>query len=116
MLKTRLKLKPGQRGTKKLVQKYGEQLVCVRYRYDEERRQRLKTVELVEEAVAWIPAPGPPAADVLMEVKVAWGEVELAREIKQAGGNWNRARKVWLLRYEQVVELGLQERAVGLAR
>jgi hypothetical protein len=30
-------------GTKKLVARYGERLVCVRYRYDAERRKRLET-------------------------------------------------------------------------
>jgi hypothetical protein len=46
---TRLKLKPGQKGTKALVEKYGDSLVCVRYRYDEKSRTRLKTVELIVE-------------------------------------------------------------------
>ena len=46
---TRLKLKPGQKGTKALVEKYGDALVCVRYRYDETSRTRLKTVELIVE-------------------------------------------------------------------
>lgn len=46
---TRLKLKPGQKGTKALVEKYGDALVCVRYRYDEASRTRIKTVELVVE-------------------------------------------------------------------
>jgi hypothetical protein len=32
---TRLKLKPDQKGTKLLVEKYGDSLLCVRYRYDE---------------------------------------------------------------------------------
>jgi hypothetical protein len=31
-MKTRVKLKPGQKGTKKLVERYGDALVCVRYR------------------------------------------------------------------------------------
>jgi hypothetical protein len=31
---TRLKLKPRQKGTKKLLSEYGDALVCVRYRYD----------------------------------------------------------------------------------
>jgi len=46
---TRLKLKPGQKGTKALVEKYGDDLVCVRYRYDETSRTRIKTVELIVE-------------------------------------------------------------------
>jgi hypothetical protein len=48
-MKTRLILKPGQKGTKRLTDKYGDALVCVRYRYDAELRQRLKTVELIVE-------------------------------------------------------------------
>jgi hypothetical protein len=43
----RLKLKLGQKGTKALVEKYGDDLVCIRYRYDEASRTRIKTVELV---------------------------------------------------------------------
>jgi hypothetical protein len=48
-MKTRLALRPGQNGTKKLVAKYGARLVAVRYRYDPAYRIRLKTVELIGE-------------------------------------------------------------------
>jgi hypothetical protein len=44
-MRTRLHLKPGQKGTKRLLALYGDSLVCVRYRYDAERRKRFKTVE-----------------------------------------------------------------------
>lgn len=54
-MRTRLKLKPGQRGTKKLLNQYGEQLVCVRYRYDAERKKRFKTVELIVDEIDWEP-------------------------------------------------------------
>ena len=54
-MKSRLNLKPGQKGTKKLVEKYGASLLCVRYRYDEERGIRRTTVELMEEEVPWRP-------------------------------------------------------------
>ncbi len=33
-MKTQIHLKPGQKGTKRLVEKYGDALLCVRYRYD----------------------------------------------------------------------------------
>ena len=46
-MKTYAHLKPGQRGTHRLVEKYGQSLVCVRYRYDEKRGVKLKTVEIV---------------------------------------------------------------------
>lgn len=43
-METRLSLAPGQNGTKKLLAKCGERLVCVRYRYDAARKVRHKTV------------------------------------------------------------------------
>ncbi len=33
-METRLTLRPGQAGTKKLVDRYGERLLCARYLYD----------------------------------------------------------------------------------
>lgn len=42
-------LKPGNKGAKQYVAKYGDALVGVRYRYDRARGVLLKTVELVIE-------------------------------------------------------------------
>lgn len=47
---------PGQRGTRKLLARYGERLVCVRYRYDAASSTRYKTVELVVDRASWDPA------------------------------------------------------------
>jgi hypothetical protein len=46
-------------------------------------------------------------------VRVAWGEATLARQIKAAGGDWNWHQKVWEVRYDQVVALGLVDRIVA---
>jgi hypothetical protein len=46
-MKSSAHLKPGQDGTKRLVEKYGDALLCVRYRFDEVRGVKLKTVEIV---------------------------------------------------------------------
>jgi hypothetical protein len=54
-MQTRLTLQPHQRGAKQLLAKYGDRLVCVRYRYDFEQKRRLKTVELIVEECHWIP-------------------------------------------------------------
>ncbi|QTA91774.1 Uncharacterized protein dnm_078480 [Desulfonema magnum] len=51
----RRNLKPGQKGTKKLAEIYGDSLVCVRYRYDEKRKKRLKTVEIIIDETDWKP-------------------------------------------------------------
>lgn len=112
-MRTRLTLRPGQRGTKELLAKYGDCLICVRYRYDEQRKKRYKTVELIIEETDWEPKPCGPAGDGVVKIEVRWGEVELGRRVKQAGGKWNRGEKVWELRYDQVVKLGLEDRMIG---
>jgi hypothetical protein len=48
-MKTLRKLQPGQPGTKRFVEKYGEGLICVRYRYDSTNMKRITTVELIAE-------------------------------------------------------------------
>src|SRR2546427_13137583 len=48
-------LKPGQKGTKQLLAQYGVSLICVRYRYDAQRKKRCKTVELLVAERDWEP-------------------------------------------------------------
>ena len=55
MSRVRLSSKPGQPGTKSLVAQYGERLVCVRYRYDAQKRRRFKTVELIVDSRSGVP-------------------------------------------------------------
>jgi hypothetical protein len=57
-MKTRLVLKPGAKGTRKAVHEFGGKQLCVRYRYDEANRRRLKTAEFVLEEVPWEPGGG----------------------------------------------------------
>ncbi len=80
----------------------------MRYRYDAVRRRRYKTVELIEEETVWLPDP----AEVV-QIRVEWGEVELARQVKQAGGVWKSEAKVWELPLAEVMALGLESRVVG---
>ena len=110
--RTRLTLKPGQAGTKQLVEQYGDRLVCVRYRYDAAARKRYKTVELIVEEAAW-DMPGPVYAETdVVAIRIAREEPDLQREVRAAGGRWNVELKMWELRYGAVVELGLQGRIV----
>jgi len=62
---------------------------------------------LIVEEIDWKPRR---RADAPVEVKVEWGEADLGRQVKQAGGKWNPAKKVWEMRYDRAVELGLEER------
>jgi hypothetical protein len=107
MLKTRLTLAPGDNGTKKLVERYGDRLVCVRYRYDAERMRRIKTIELIEEESPWMPA----AAVYL--VRIGYEEAGLREKIKAAGGRWNGEKRLWLVAGAAVRKIGLQDRVVG---
>ena len=60
-MEVKTKLQPGQNGTKALLKEYGDQLVCVRYRYDKAHHKRYKTVELIVEEKDWIPETLVPA-------------------------------------------------------
>lgn len=111
-MRTRLTLLPGQPGTKELSVHYGERLVCVRYRYDAQKRKRYKTVELIVEERDWQPPEAEPAATEIVALRIGIEETALRQQVKQAGGVWNAQRKVWELAYEQVVQLGLRERLV----
>jgi len=109
-MQARKKLKPGQDGTKSLLEQYGSRLICVRYRYDQEQHLRHKTIELIIETTSWHPRPADPPKDAIIGVRVGLKEVELQRQVKQAGGKWNRARQLWDLRYDQALRLGLDAR------
>jgi hypothetical protein len=111
-MRTRLHLKPGQKGTKRLLALYGDSLVCVRYRYDAERRKRFKTVELIVAQCEWEPPGCRLADDTVVAVRVGFAELDLRHQVKQAGGHWNPRGKVWELRYAEVAALNLQSRIV----
>lgn len=50
-MRAQVTLQLGRRGTKKLHDRYGDQLVRVRDRYDAVRQRRLKTVALIVEEI-----------------------------------------------------------------
>jgi len=105
-------LKPGQKGTKQLLAQYGDRLVCVRYRYDAQRKKRLKTVELLVAECAWQPRRPRLAPDQTVGLRIAFAETAVRDRVKQAGGTWNPDRKVWRPRYDRVLALGLNDRIV----
>jgi hypothetical protein len=110
--RVRLRLKPGQKGTKQLFAQYGDRLICVRYRYDAQRKKRFKTVEILVAERDWEPPRPRFADDQIVGLRVAFADVAVRERVKQAGGTWNPERRVWLLRYDRVVGLGLNSRIV----
>ena len=101
-----------------MTQTYGDQLVRVRYRYDEERRKRCKTAEVIVEEISWVTNngqtnPGAPAkSDTIVSVRVGYVERHIRNLIKEAGGKWSSTGKVWSLTYRKAVEFGLEKRIV----
>ena len=80
-MKTYAHLKPGQKGTRRLVETYGEKLLCVRYRYDEKRGVKVKTVEIiVDEKPLRHPRYND---DDIVPVSVAFDETELRDLLKR---------------------------------
>jgi hypothetical protein len=110
-MRVRLVRKPGQSGTKAYVEEYGERLVCVRYRYDIQRKRRYKTIEIIVEERPWSPALRP---GMLVGVKINYGERDLARKVREAGGVWHPQEKLWALLYEEAMRLGLSQRITSL--
>ena len=113
-MKIKRVLKPGQPGTKKLLQRYGENLVCVRYRYNVENMRMIKTVELIVENIPWQQNTEKIPMNKLMSLRITANEVNLRKRVKTAGGKWNPKRQVWELPYKEVLELGLKKRIVDV--
>lgn len=113
-IETRLTLAPGQNGTKKLLARYGERLVCVRYRYDAARKVRHKTVELIVETVPWAPNRRNQrrVPEDMVGVRIAFSETALRERIKAAGAIWRPRQRLWEVDWKTVLDLGLQGRVV----
>ena len=109
-MKTRKILKPGQPGTKKWMEKYGDRLFCVRYRYNEASHQKITTIELIVEKNHWKSNSKFIPRNKIMSLQVDYSERHMRRLIKEAGGRWNQQKKVWELPYGIVLDLGLKDR------
>jgi hypothetical protein len=111
-MRTRLTLRPGDRGTKKLLERYGDRLLCVRYRYDGGSGRRIKTAEIIVDETEMEPAvaPVPPCGRRFISVGI--DEWDIRDRVKRAGGRWHPAERAWSLPYGQIAALGLTDRLV----
>lgn len=108
-MKTHCHLKPGQKGTKRLQEQYGDALLCVRYRYDESRGVRLKTVEIVVEEKPW-QQPFRFRDDDLVPVSVGYEETELREKLRRLKARWRPDEKLWLVTYRSIRDTELDAR------
>ncbi|MDA8413379.1 MAG: hypothetical protein M0023_06265 [Desulfobacteraceae bacterium] len=108
-MKSHCHLKPGQKGTKRLVEQFGESLLCVRYRYDETRGVRLKTVEIIVEEKPWQPPFCFRDGDIA-PVTVAFEETALRARLQKMRAKWDPHLKVWLVSYRLIRGTDLETR------
>ena len=106
---TRVKLNPGQKGTKKLVQQFGDALYCVRYRYDPLKQKQLKTVELIVSESDWTPPPAKFSASTLVTLSIKYSEKSLQAQVKSLGGKWDPKQRVWVIPYGCITGTNLEK-------
>lgn len=113
-METRLSLRPGQPGTRKLVARYGERLVRVRYLYDAAGGRRLKTVGLVIEPVPWTARRRAVRRrdDDVVHARIGYHEADLRARAKRLGAIWRRAQRLWEITYRDSKNLGIEDRIV----
>ena len=101
------RLSATQAGALKLAQRYGEALVCVRYRHDAEGRLRYTTVELVVDR-APIAARADP--DELVMVRLDFDDAQLRQQALASGARWDARRHLWCMTRRTAKRLRLVRR------
>ena len=86
------KMAPGQPGTKRWAAQHGDKLLCVRYRHDPQRGERIVTVELEVDRAPL--RPRQQDTDVVA-VPIGWRETALRTQAKEAGARWDSRQRVW---------------------
>ena len=114
-MEVRATLRPGQKGTRKLLERYGARLVCVRYLYDAQARTRHTTVELIVASAAWQPRPRNARRrdDDLVAVRIAFHETDLRERAKRLGALWRPAQKLWEITWRDAKRLAIADRIVS---
>ena len=88
-------------------------MVCIRYIYDDKKQVKLKTVEIIVEKKPWHKDVRRIPKNKIVNVQVDYGEIQIGRIIRSAGGRWNREKKVWELPYGAAIALGLDKRIIN---
>lgn len=111
-MEIRLTRRPGQADTKKFTERYGDRLVCVRYRYDTAQGCRHKTVELIVETVPW-QANARRARrrnEEMVAVRIGYAETGLRERAKRLGTIWRPNQRLWEMRWLDAKNLGIADR------
>jgi hypothetical protein len=109
--KTRVvkRLSATQPGALKLARRYGEALVCVRYRHDGQGLLRYTTVELV---VDQAPVAARARPDELVMVYIDFDETQRRQMARAHGARWDAKRRLWHMTRQIARKLRLVGRIV----
>ncbi len=105
-------ISPGKPGTKSLMSKNGEKLVCVRYKYDKQNHKKIKTAEYVIKSWDKDQNHNKIPYNKIVHLRIEYGEKHLGTMVGSAGGKWNKQKKYWELPYREVKSLGLEDRII----
>jgi hypothetical protein len=111
-LRVAKKLAPTQPGAIKLARRYGEALLCVRYRRSADGRQRLTTVELIVECVPVQSVRSGGRDSAVVGVRIGYHETDLRSRARDQGAAWDREAKLWRMTHRAARQLGLLDRVV----
>lgn len=109
---TKRHLKPGQPGTKALTKIYGEELLCVRYKYDYTKKKRYKTVELIVDETEWVPKQTDKMLTKWFYVQTEQNEADLIKKIKRHGGRRDPENCLWAMRLSAIIKINLCDRII----
>ena len=97
-MKAHKHLKPGENGTLRLVERFGDTLLCVRYRYDAIRDMRIKTAEIIVDEKPGKGVPRLRETDIV-NVQVPFTMKALRDRLKSVGAMWHPAQKLWSVQW-----------------
>lgn len=106
----------GDKGSKRFLKKWGDQLLRVRYREDEESGRAITTLEIIVEERAKLGKNKRQTAYLsvksrtIVGVQISIDELELRARVKAAGANWDNHKKLWLMSYDDAITLALKTR------
>jgi len=103
------KMEPKAHGAKKLANRFGDDLVCVRYRQDRESKRRYTTVEIVVDAG---PMPEDKRIPAQVLVRIGFDELDLRQAAMQQGAIWVAQQRAWRISREAVKHLQLHNRII----
>ncbi|RPJ03956.1 MAG: hypothetical protein EHM28_14300 [Spirochaetaceae bacterium] len=109
MMKSQRILKPGQPGTRQELKKYGDKLLCVRYRVDPDNFLKYKTVEIIESVISNRMKRKSIPPNKKIDIRLNPYDSSIRKIVIQAGGHWDPKKRVWQLSYRQIINLGLEK-------